>query len=207
MRAKKERQKKEEEKLMFCLRRWEYPQDSTVRKIGSSSCRLTASDVQSIITFLFRRMDPNFSVPPTPPGRFGEEVSMVFKAMGYDIHISKFTNPGSDFNWPVVLSAIDWLVGNLILSDGENWEEEEDRLMLTFDDTANWVEKQFYKFLRESMVAFLKGDRAKCEELEAMLLDTYSQDSGKLGQYFTGLNDACSKMRNEIEAMNEEVNK
>jgi kinetochore protein NDC80 len=188
-------------------------------------------DFQNIMTFLFRRMDPTFfPPPPTTPGnqrsdeiipKFEDEVSMAFRSLGYPFPISKtgLVAVGSPHTWPALIAAIDWLVDTLVIRDEEeayeydildndesNDQDEQQEVWLTFSGNANRLKQQYYKFLRKSMVAFLKDDSAECEELEAMLLDTYLKDCGKVEQYVTGLDEECSKMREDLAVMNEEVN-
>ena len=190
-------------------------------------------DFQNIMTFLFRRMDPTFfPPPPATPGnqrsdeiipKFEDEVSMAFRSLGYPFPISKtgLVAVGSPHTWPALIAAIDWLVDTLVIRDEEDAyeydildddetnvqdEQQQQEVWLTFSGNANRLKQQYYKFLRKSMVAFLKDDSAECEELEAMLLDTYLKDCGKVEQYVTGLDEECSKMREDIAVMNEEVN-
>ena len=55
------------------------------------------------------------------------------------------------------------------------------------------------------MVAFLNDDNDECEELEGALLDTFQKDSERVEMYLTGLDHECGKMREDIAALNEEV--
>jgi len=55
------------------------------------------------------------------------------------------------------------------------------------------------------MVAFLNDDNDECEELEGALLDTFQKDSERVEMYLTGLDYECGKMREDIAALNEEV--
>jgi kinetochore protein NDC80 len=180
-------------------------------------------DFQNIMTFLFRRMDPTFFVPPTPGNqrsdeivpKFEDEVSMAFRFLGYPFPISKtgLVAVGSPHTWPALIAAIDWLVDLLLLRDEEeqfDWEPDENESSsddwLTFNGNADRIKKQYHKFLRKSMVAFLNDNSEECEELEGNLLDTFLRDCERVERYVTGLDEECGKMREDIAVLNEEAN-
>ncbi|KAL3760419.1 hypothetical protein ACHAWU_005954 [Discostella pseudostelligera] len=181
-------------------------------------------DFQNIMTFLFRRMDPTFFVPPTPGNqrsdeivpKFEDEVSMAFRFLGYPFPISKtgLVAVGSPHTWPALIAAIDWLVDLLLLRDDEeqfDWEpdemtENECSDWLTFNGNADRIKKQYHKFLRKSMVAFLNDNSEECEELEGNLLDTFQRDCERVERYVTGLDEECGNMREDIAVLNEEAN-
>mmetsp|Transcript_5498 Transcript_5498/g.11975 ORF Transcript_5498/g.11975 Transcript_5498/m.11975 type:complete len:733 (+) Transcript_5498:145-2343(+) len=184
-------------------------------------------DFQNIMTFLFRRFDPTFHMPPAP-GRqqrsdevalkFEDEVSMAFRCLGYPFPVSKtgLVAVGSPHTWPALIAAIDWLIDVLVICDGEEiaeWApdeddrsaEEEEEEILTLAGSSGRVERQFHKFLRKSFVAFLDDDNEECEELEGALLDELQRDSERVEAYLTGCDDECGRMSEEIELLNREV--
>ena len=182
-------------------------------------------DFQNIMTFLFRRVDPTFHSPSTAGNgnqrsdevvlKFEDEVSMAFRCIGYPFPISKtgLVAVGSPHTWPALIAAIDWLVDLLAIRDEEeplDWGPDEgaaaDEASRTLDGSAERVRAQFHKFLRKSMVAFLNDDNDECEELEGALLDAFQKDSERVEMFLTGLDYECGKMREEIAALNEEVN-
>eukprot|EP00571_Detonula_confervacea_P007692 CAMPEP_0172324148 /NCGR_PEP_ID=MMETSP1058-20130122/50580_1 /TAXON_ID=83371 /ORGANISM="Detonula confervacea, Strain CCMP 353" /LENGTH=703 /DNA_ID=CAMNT_0013040345 /DNA_START=80 /DNA_END=2191 /DNA_ORIENTATION=- len=182
-------------------------------------------DFQNIMTFLFRRFDPTFHQSPVQGKqqqrsdevvlKFEDEVSMAFRCLGYPFPISKtgLVAVGSPHTWPALIAAIDWLVDVLTIRDEEeglDWGPDECDLneeeLLTLDGSSDRVEMQCHKFLRKSMVAFLKDDNEECEELEGGLLDEFQKDSEKVEAHLTGLDDECGRMREEIAVLNEEVN-
>jgi hypothetical protein len=55
------------------------------------------------------------------------------------------------------------------------------------------------------MVAFLNDDKDECKELEGALLDTFQEDIERVEMYLTRLDYECGKMREEIAALNDEV--
>jgi kinetochore protein NDC80 len=183
-------------------------------------------DFQNIMTFLFRRVDPTFHSPSTAGNgnqrsdevvlKFEDEVSMAFRCLGYPFPISKtgLVAVGSPHTWPALIAAIDWLVDLLAIRDEEealDWGPDEGggaadaTASQTLDGSAERVRAQFHKFLRKSMVAFLNDDNDECEELEGALLDTFQKDSERVEMYLTGLDYECGKMREDIAALNEEV--
>ena len=141
-------------------------------------------DFRDIMTFLLRRVDAGFNRPP-PPGKqrsdelvikFEDEVSMAFRCLGYPFPISKtgLVAVGSPHTWPALIAAIDWLVDVLTIRDGEDeWEwgpdaaelASETEAAVTLAGSAARVDRQFHKFLRRSMVAFLRDDNDECGEL------------------------------------------
>lgn len=79
---------------------------------GPSMMKVLASpskqDVKSILSFLFRRIDPNFEFGVN----FEDDVKTYLKLFGYPSTISKsaLTAVGSPHSWPTLLAAITWVV-------------------------------------------------------------------------------------------------
>jgi len=186
-------------------------------------------DFQNIMTFLLRRFDPTFHSPSTAGNgnqrsdevvlKFKDEVSMAFRCLGYPFPISKtgLVAVGSPPTWPALIAAIDWLVDLLAIVDEEDaldWGLDEGTMgptngggqnALTLDESAKRVRMEFHKFLRKGMVAFMNGDIDECKELEGALLDTFQEDIERVEMYLTRLDYECGKMREDIAALNDEV--
>ncbi len=124
---------------------------------------------------------------------------------------------GSPPTWPALIAAIDWLVDLLAIVDEEDaldWGLDEGTMgptngggqnALTLDESAKRVRMEFHKFLRKGMVAFMNGDIDECKELEGALLDTFQEDIERVEMYLTRLDYECGKMREDIAALNDEV--
>ena len=181
------------------------------------------SDFKHIMTFLFRRIDPTFN-RPIPPGqrnngdleiKFEDEMIMSFKCCRYPFPICKtgLNSVGSPHIWPTLIAAIDWLVDLLIVIEAaRDWEleedlQEEELLLQTFQGIRQRSEKQWYQFLRKSMVSFLDNDQEESEKLECDLLDAFDRDNEKVEAYLNRMIEENEATALEIERLIAEVNK
>ena len=199
--------------------------DATALNIKQLVNGPSGRDFNHIMTFLFRRVDPTFNTP-IPIGqknngdvmiKFEDEVSMAFKCLGYPFPISKtgLVAVGSPHTWPALIAAIDWLVDVLMVAEEEtklDWEmevnpQEEALLLQTFQGMNQRSEKQWYQFLRRSMVSFLNNDQEECDELEGDLLEAFHRDNEKVEAYLNRMIEENEGTKAEIERLNAEVNR
>jgi kinetochore protein NDC80 len=127
----------------------------------------SSKDFMSIVTFLFRQIDPNFSPVPT---KMEDEVPAMFKALGYPYNISKRSlyAVGSMHAWPNLLGALSWLV-ELIEFNEEATRVDEEQLAaqeageadpaLTGDESTSTQlsEKLFFAYISQAYSHFLAG--------------------------------------------------
>jgi len=132
--------------------------------------RPSSKDFNNIVTFLFRKIDPNFN---DGTHKFEDEVASAFKALGYPFNISKTSlyAVGSPHTWPGLLAAITWLIELLAYDqevahapqDQEEGFEDMDKLVAVSD-------KAFFEYLAEAYTAFLSGDDDQYTALEEDLI-------------------------------------
>ncbi|GMH66951.1 hypothetical protein TrLO_g8442 [Triparma laevis f. longispina] len=130
--------------------------------------RPSSKDFNNIVTFLFRKIDPNFNDGTL---KFEDEVASAFKALGYPFNISKTSlyAVGSPHTWPGLLAAITWLI-ELLTYDQEVAEapmENEEGM-----DMDN-LTAAFFEYLEHAYTAFLSGDDDKYAALEEDLIDKF----------------------------------
>jgi len=147
----------------------------------------SGKDFQGIMTFLMKKIDPNFN--SSPKRKFEDEVVTAFKVMGYPFNISKtaLVAAGSPHTWPTLLLAISWLIELLEGREGFAFlNEEVDGISSVgeaggpFADAQtleNRSEKAFLKYVEISYNSFLSGDDALLEKLEVDLLQYFEKDN------------------------------
>lgn len=185
---------------------------------------VSGRDFNDLMTFLMRRIDPGFNTSngvgsnnnvrsDEPPMKFEEEVSMAYKTLGYPLPISKtgIVAVGAPHTWPALIAAIDWLIDLLIVVEGESqfdWEEDENNQneeeLYSFESNIERATRQFNRYLRKSMPAFLAGEEERMQELEAELMEVWEQDDQRCDAYLEGIERECGGIRGEIEGLEAE---
>lgn len=140
-----------------------------------SLSRPSGKDFQHIVTFLLRQVDPTFG-----EGKFEEEVSLQFKALGYPFSVSKtaLVAAGSPHTWPALLAALTWLVEHNVVALQE--EEEDNTQDGTFSSLAELeqkTDKAFYTYLASAYRGFLQGSQDLCDQLTEHLMDMFERDN------------------------------
>jgi len=134
--------------------------------------RPSSKDFNNIVTFLFRKIDPNFNDGTL---KFEDEVASAFKALGYPFNISKTSlyAVGSPHTWPGLLAAITWLI-ELLTYDQEVAEAPmENEEGMDMDNLTAVSDKAFFEYLEHAYTAFLSGDDDKYAALEEDLIDKF----------------------------------
>ncbi|GMH56932.1 hypothetical protein TrST_g9690 [Triparma strigata] len=134
--------------------------------------RPSSKDFNNIVTFLFRKIDPNFNDGTL---KFEDEVASAFKALGYPFNISKTSlyAVGSPHTWPGLLAAITWLI-ELLTYDQEVAEApQENEEAMDMDNLTAVSDKAFFEYLGSAYTAFLSGDDDKYAALEEDLIDKF----------------------------------
>lgn len=145
--------------------------------------RPSGKDFNQVITFLLRKIDPNFN---DGHAKFEDEVSNFFRALKYPFNISKtaLVAVGSPHTWPGLLAALSWLIEvlqchdiYLATHDSDNDERDQNAnyaaKALDIDELAKRGEKQFFSFLLDAYEAFLLGYDKQSVKLEDNLIETF----------------------------------
>ncbi len=131
--------------------------------------RPSSKDFNSIVTFLFRKIDPSFNDGTC---KFEDEVASAFKALGYPFNISKTAlyAVGSPHTWPGLLAAITWLIE---LLNYDNAATQQPNVDLGEDVAAieRSQDRLFYDYLAVAYDAFLAADDEQYELLEEKLIN------------------------------------
>lgn len=147
----------------------------------------SGKDFQGIMTFLMKKIDPNFN--SNPKRKFEDEVVTAFKVAGYPFNISKtaLVAAGSPHTWPTLLLAISWLIEVLEGRQGFEFLNEELEGISSVGEAGgpfvnaqtleNRSEKAFLKYVEISYNSFLSGDDALLENLEVNLLQYFEKDN------------------------------
>lgn len=125
----------------------------------------TARDFQTIVTFMLRQLDSNF----TMLGRVEDDVTLVAKALHYPFMPSKtaITAVGAPNTWPTLLAMLLWLV-ELLRYDSEIKARDADGSAgLSGDDSAAGTVDYFWWYLRQAYTLYLAGEDEKIGRLEA----------------------------------------
>lgn len=191
--------------------------------------RPSAKDFTNIMTFLLRKVDPNFqssSGNGNVTGRvhgstskFEDEVSMAFRNLGYPFNISKtaLVAAGSPHTWPTLLLAMTWLIELLELTQGE--DEYLDSLKGDGLDPKNEAgapmssqaaleertDKAFLRYTEMSYGSFLNGDDEQFELLEKGMLDYFERDNMIIEQEFEKITEINAGILGQIEDFGKEV--
>jgi len=144
--------------------------------------RPSSKDFNNIVTFLFRKIDPNFN---DGTHKFEDEVAGAFKALGYPFNISKTSlyAVGSPHTWPGLLAAITWLI-ELLTYDQEVAEapKEQEEGFEDMDKLVAVSDKAFFEYLAEAYTAFLSGDDDKYAQLEEELIEKFEGKNEEVEQ-------------------------
>ena len=169
----------------------------------------SGKDFSHIVTFLMRRVDPNFQDDKT---KLEDEVALNFRGLGYPYPISKtgLVAAGSPHTWPSLLAALTWLVERLQVTQPQRVDfQQEMRLDTEAYDTLEELEQQtdrfFFQYLGYSYQAFLQGDAARSEELEVMLAGKVEKDDAFLEEEIDRVTDLNANMLQRIHGLTEEV--
>ncbi|KAL7556934.1 hypothetical protein ACA910_005286 [Epithemia clementina (nom. ined.)] len=162
----------------------------------------SGKDFGSIITFMLRRLDPNFQSEET---KFEDEVSATLKSMCYPYPVSKtaLVSAGSPHTWPNLLALLSWLMDQLESIESDQMEqgptnEEETTVYESVEDLEDKSDKVFFKFLASSYQAFLKGDDAAAERLETALIEHCERDNNFLAQEVDRITDLNARILEQI---------
>lgn len=156
--------------------------------------RPSTRDFNLIVTFLLRKIDPNFGLEGST--KFEDEVVMVFKGLKYPFPISKtgLVAAGSPHTWPSMLAALTWFVdfiqcssaggGANSDSDDELSDDEENTpielhdpvtgkpSLENLDKLLHKNEHRFFSFFTKSYTAFISSD----DDLYDFLEDEYFKE-------------------------------
>ena len=191
--------------------------------------RPSAKDFTNIMTFLLRKVDPNFQSSSTngnvtgrvagSTSKFEDEVSMAFRNLGYPFNISKtaLVAAGSPHTWPTLLLAITWLIELLELTQGD--DEYLDSLGGDGLDPKNEAgtpissqaaleertDKAFLRYTEMSYGSFLNGDDEQFELLEKGMLEYFERDNMVIEQKFEKVTEMNADILGQIEELGKEV--
>lgn len=158
----------------------------------------TSKDFMRIVTFLFRRLDPNIKFQ----GKMEDEVPQVFKRLQYPFQISKSAlyAVGSPHTWPTLLSAIVWLVEMLV------YEERSEEAGADAGATSEAAEssRHFFEYVGKAYGAFLAGNDDECAALEEELGEDFRQRDVEVAEEVAQLEAANAAVKAEIAAAESE---
>ena len=159
----------------------------------------TSKDFMHIVSFLFRRLDPNIKFV----GKMEDEVPQVFKRLQYPFQISKSAlyAVGSPHTWPGLLAALVWLVELLVY---EERAEEARAAGSGGEDATDPGPRQFFEYVSKAYGAFLAGDDDTCAALEEELGETFRQRDAAAADEIARLEKANAALKAEIEAADTE---
>jgi len=144
--------------------------------------RPSSKDFNNIVTFLVRKIDPNFNDGTL---KFEDEVASAFKALGYPFNISKTAlyAVGSPHTWPGLLAAITWLI-ELLSYDNEvaNAEGNTDADFQDMDQLVAVSDQAFFTYLAGAYSAFLSGNDDLYAKLEEDLVGQFEEKNVVLEQ-------------------------
>jgi kinetochore protein NDC80 len=153
-----------------------------------SLTRPSGKDFSNIVTFMLRRVDPNFQDGTL---KMEDEVSMNFKALGYPFTVSKtaLVAAGSPHTWPTLLAALTWLMERIRCIENANQEEDDPGHFESLEDLESKTDKAFFKYLSAAYTAFLRGDEKMTEQLENTLADRFERDDAIIEQEIEQMTD------------------
>jgi len=165
-----------------------------------SLTRPSGKDFTNIVTFMLRRVDPNFQDGTL---KIEDEIAMNFKAMGYPFAVSKtaLVAAGSPHTWPTLLAALTWLMKRLQCMEQlvQDEEKSQNGNFESVEDLETKTDQFFFSYLGASYMAFLKGDEKLREELEMGLADRLECDDNILMQEIERMTDQNAAI---VEKMN-----
>ena len=165
-----------------------------------SLSRPSGKDFNNIVTFMLRKVDPNFQDGTL---KIEDEIAMNFKAMGYPFGVSKtaLVAAGSPHTWPTLLAALTWLMMRVECME-KLIVEEDDAPKDHYESIEELDEKTdrcFFKYLSEAYTAFLKGDEDLQHNLQDQLAEALEQDDDILGRELERMTDRNAAI---VERMN-----
>ena len=142
----------------LCEHQYEHPISLKILKRPSSK------DVNNILQFLFRQIDPRFKVQAA---RAEDDVAKMFGTLRYPFKVSKsaLQAAGAEHTWPALLGAITWLIELL------KYDEEVTTGEGGIDTEA--ADKVFFDYLSRAYGAFLSAEDEVFEELETELRENF----------------------------------
>lgn len=150
-------------------------------------------DVFGIVEFLFRMVDPTFTLDPGNTSAGPEEIVMMFKLVRYPFQFSprSLASVGSPHTWPSLLAALFWLVELLRAQDASNpalaEQPSKDELML--------------RWLEASYDAFLSGDEAAEVEVSEELALHFDQSAEALRADAEALKSQLTEQSHKIASL------
>lgn len=162
-----------------------------------SLTRPSGKDFTSIVTFMLRRVDPNFQDGTM---KIEDEISMNFKAMGYPFPVSKtaLVAAGSPHTWPTLLAALTWLMERIRCMEDCKPENDDPGQFDSLEELENKTDKVFFKYLSAAYTAFLRGDEQMTEQLENALADRFERDDAVIEQEIEQMTDKNAVMVERI---------
>jgi kinetochore protein NDC80 len=173
-----------------------------------SLSRPSAKEFSNILTFMLRRVDPNFQ--NNSQMKFEDEVALNFKCLGYPCSISKtaLVAAGTAHTWPSLLAALTWLMERLQCIE---LDKEEDMLHnpqgTTFESIEELViksETAFYQYLGKSYAAFLTENMQELEHMEVALSNRFMKDDEVLEQHIERITDVNTTIVEKIRQLEHE---
>ena len=145
-------------------------------------------DFEKIITFLLRKVDPNFQKGQL---KLADEIATNFKSLGYPFTISKtsLTCPGASHTWASLLAAISWLVDFLRTWNLADEEEDATESFKSIEELEIKTDRFFFQYLHGAYDAFLRNDAVRTEQLEVELADRFEHDDGIIAQEIERVTD------------------
>lgn len=162
-----------------------------------SLTRPSGKDFTNIVTFMLRKVDPNFQDGTM---KMEDEVSMNFKALGYPFTVSKtaLVAAGSPHTWPTLLAALTWLMERILCIENFNQQEDDPGHFESLEDLEAKTDKSFFKYLSAAYTAFLRGDEKMTEQLENALADRFERDDAIIEQEIEQMTDKNAVMVERI---------
>lgn len=162
-----------------------------------SLTRPSGKDFTNIVTFMLRRVDPNFQDGTM---KIEDEISMNFKAMGYPFTVSKtaLVAAGSPHTWPTLLAALTWLMERIRCMENIKQENDDPGKFESLEELENKTDKAFFKYLSAAYTAFLRGDEEMTEQLENALADRFERDDAVIVQEIEQMTDKNAVMVERI---------
>jgi kinetochore protein NDC80 len=153
-----------------------------------SLARPSGKDFNNIVTFMLRRVDPNFQDGTM---KIEDEIAMNFRAMGYPFPVSKtaLVAAGSPHTWPSLLAALTWLMERIQCIETYVPGEDESSNFESLEELETKTDKAFFKYLSAAYTAFLRGDEQMTEQLENALADRFERDDAIIEQEIEQMTD------------------
>jgi SMC interacting uncharacterized protein involved in chromosome segregation len=173
-----------------------------------SLSRPSGKEFSNILTFMLRRVDPNFQ--NNSQMKFEDEVAMNFKCLGYPCSISKtaLVAAGTAHTWPSLLAALTWLMERLqcieldreedILNNPQGTDFESVEELVIKSETA------FYQYLGKSYAAFLTENMQELERMEVALSNRFMKDDEVLEQHIERITDVNASLVDKITKLEQE---